>query len=52
MADYIFIFVMVFTGGVSLWGMFHKPVPRMRRKYKGVKDLSSWHKNAKTVWNG
>ena len=50
--DATFVFVMVFTGGVCLWGMFHKPAPRGKKKYEGVKDLVAWHKNVGTVWNG
>lgn len=52
MTDYIFVFVMVFTGAVSLWSMFHRPAPQLKKQYTGVKDLSAWHKNVKTVWNG
>lgn len=52
MADYIFIFVMVFTGAVSLWGMFGKSSAAPKGKYEGVKDLHSWHKNVSTRWNG
>lgn len=52
MLDYIFVFVMIFTGVVSLWCVFHKPIPRPKKKYEGVKDLSAWHKNVNTRWNG
>ena len=52
MLDYVFVFVMVFTGAVSLWGMFHRPAPRIKQKYEGVKDLSAWNKNVRTVLNG
>ena len=52
MTDYIFVFVMTFFLALSVWGMFHKPAPRPKKQYTGVKDLASWHKNVKTVWNG
>lgn len=50
MADYVFIFVMVFTGVMCLWGMCHKPTSPAKKKYEGVKDLAAWHKNVSTRW--
>lgn len=54
MMDTVFVFVMVFTLAVGVWGMVHKPVPRgnKKKKYEGVRDLASWHKNVGTRWNG
>ena len=52
--DATFVFVIVFTGAVSLWGMLHRPAPKSpgNKKYEGVKDLVAWHKNVGTRWNG
>lgn len=52
MLDYLFVLAMAFTLAVSLWGMFSKPIPKTKQKYQGVKDLSAWHKNVGTRWNG
>jgi hypothetical protein len=53
MTDYIFVFVMVSILAVSLWGVFYKPAPPVKKKkYEGIKDLSAWHKNVGTRWNG
>lgn len=50
MTDAIYIFVVVLAGALSLWGMFHKPAHRNKKKYEGVKDLLAWHKNVSTRW--
>lgn len=51
MINATFVFTMVFTGGVCLWGMLHKPATRQtKKKYEGIKDLPAWHKNVSTRW--
>ena len=55
MTDYIFIFVTVFAGVVTIATWVYKPgkpasalVPEPER----IKDQLAWHKNVGTVWNG
>lgn len=53
MTDYIFIFVTVLTGVVTIaaWVYkYEKPVQASRPER--IKDQLAWHKNVGTVWNG
>ena len=50
MEDSIYIFVIVVTVVMCLYGIFYKPIIKKKKKYEGVKDLAAWHKNVSTRW--
>jgi hypothetical protein len=52
MADYIFVFVMTFTGVVSIAAWVYRPSKPVPQKPEKIKDQLSWHRNVGTVWNG
>lgn len=53
MLDMVFIFVMVFTGVMTVATSMYKPVkPTPAPCQERIKDQLAWHKNVGTIWNG
>lgn len=53
MADYIFVFVMTFTGVVSIAAWVYRPdKPAPGPKPERIKDQLAWHRNVGMIWNG